>query len=154
VTDEPCKENKTMFQAFEWYVPADQKHWQRISKIIPILKAIGINTIWLPPGCKASRPEGNGYDIYDLYDLGEFEQKGHRATKWGSKADLIELVRTAQVHDVGLYWDAVLNHRASADAAERCHAVRVDPKGMEMRIIPGNAHSPKIGGERSVSPKK
>jgi hypothetical protein len=27
---------------------------------------------------------GNGYDIYDLYDLGEFDQKGAVPTKWGT----------------------------------------------------------------------
>ncbi|KAK5004112.1 hypothetical protein LTR28_009332, partial [Elasticomyces elasticus] len=79
---EATPENATLLQGFEWNVPADGKHYQRLCGAIPGLKAIGINNIWLPPGCKASSPEGNGYDVYDLYDLGEFDQKGSRATKW------------------------------------------------------------------------
>ena len=80
----------------------------------------------MPPGCKAASPEGNGYDIYDLYDLGEFEQKGTRATKWGSKEELLELCKLAEEHDIGIYWDAVLNHKAGADNTERCRVVEVD----------------------------
>lgn len=123
-----------MMQGFEWYVPPDQKHWQRLSKAVPSLKAIGVNTMWIPPGCKASSPEGNGYDIYDLYDLGEFHQKGSRSTKWGSKEDLMHLVDRAEEVGINLCWDAVLNHKAAADYKERCLAVRVDPEGLNNSV--------------------
>lgn len=65
----PTPENVSMLQGFEWYVPADHKLWERLAKALPNLKAIGFDNIWIPPGCKSSCPEGNGYDIYDLYDL-------------------------------------------------------------------------------------
>ncbi|KAK5015618.1 hypothetical protein LTR39_002517 [Cryomyces antarcticus] len=87
---------------------------------------MGIDSLWLPPGCKAGYLYGNGYDIYDLYDLGEFDQKGSVSTKWGTKEELLELGRRAEDAGIGLYWDAVLNHRAGADATERCAAVEVD----------------------------
>ncbi len=93
---------------------------------MPKLKAIGISNIWLPPGCKGSNPKGVGYDIYDLYDLGEFDQKGSRGTKWGTKEELMELSKVAKEHGVGLYWDAVLNHKAGADRTEKCQVVEVD----------------------------
>ena len=125
----PTSQNPTLFQAFEWYCPADHKHWQRIACILPDLKHLGIDLIWLPPGCKASSPQGNGYDIYDLWDLGEFEQKGSRATKWGSKEDLMALVERAEEVGIGLMWDAVLNHKAAADFKEKCMAIEVDSKG-------------------------
>lgn len=57
---QPTPENATLFQGFEWNVPADGKHWKRLTAALPSLKAIGISNIWLPPGCKASSPEGNG----------------------------------------------------------------------------------------------
>lgn len=122
----PTPENVTMLQGFEWYVPADQKHWKRLEKQIPQLKRWGIDNLWIPPGCKASSPEANGYDIYDLYDLGEFDQKGSVATKWGTKEELVQMAETANKHSVGLYWDAVLNHRFAADRKEKCHAHEVD----------------------------
>jgi alpha-amylase len=118
-----------MLQAFEWYIPADRRHWRRLRSALPSLKSIGVDNIWIPPGCKAMSPAGNGYDIYDLYDLGEFEQKGARATKWGDREDLRELLDRAEEVGVGVYWDAVLNHKAAADRSERCKAVTVDSTG-------------------------
>ena len=126
--DQPCPENKTMVQGFEWYVPADFQHWRRLTKIVPALAALGVTNMWIPPACKASWKTGNGYDIYDLYDLGEFEQKGSRSTKWGSKEELSELVNVANRHGVGIIFDAVLNHKAAADYSERVVATKVDPK--------------------------
>jgi alpha-amylase len=118
-----------MMQAFEWYIPPDGQHWHRLQRIIPDLHKIGVDHIWIPPGCKAMSPRGNGYDIYDLYDLGEFDQKGSVPTKWGSKQELKDMVLTARQYGIGVIWDAVLNHKAAADHTERVLAVEVDPKG-------------------------
>ena len=124
-----------MMQAFEWYVPADQKQWQRLASAAAGLKATGIDNIWIPPGCKAASPTGNGYDIYDLYDLGEFDQKGGRSTKWGPKEDLMQLMKTAKDVNLGIYWDAVLNHKAAADETQKCMAVEVDPDGKYLLLL-------------------
>lgn len=118
-----------MMQAFEWYVPNDGAHWRRLQTILPDLKDIGVDTLWIPPGCKAMNPSGNGYDIYDLYDLGEFNQKGAIATKWGRKHELQSFATQASELGIGLYWDAVLNHKAGADFTECFLAVKVDPFG-------------------------
>lgn len=118
-----------MFEAFEWYTPTTGSHWKRLQRILPELKAIGIDNVWVPPGCKAGWVKSNGYDIYDLYDLGEFEQKGARQTKWGTKEDLVSMMNVAHSLNVGIYWDAVLNHKAAADYTEHCNAIRVNEKG-------------------------
>ncbi|GAD96909.1 alpha-amylase, putative [Paecilomyces variotii No. 5] len=127
-------DNVLMMQAFEWHVPADQRHWRRLDKVLPDLKDAGVDTILLPPGCKAMSPSTNGYDIYDLYDLGEFDQKGSRATKWGTKEELLALSLTAQKLGIGIYWDAVLNHKAAADYTERFKAVKVDPQERNIEL--------------------
>ena len=119
-------DNATLLQGFEWNCPADKKHFKRLLKALPGLKAAGIDNVWLPPACKAASQEGNGYDIYDLYDLGEFDQKGGVGTKWGTKDDLMALSKKAEELGVGLYWDAVLNHKAGADKKEKAQAVEVD----------------------------
>ncbi|WP_199721264.1 hypothetical protein [Neisseria weixii] len=59
--------NQTIMQYFEWYLPDDGRHWQRLADI-------GISKVWLPPACKATGTNDVGYGIYDLYDLGEFDQ--------------------------------------------------------------------------------
>ena len=126
-------ENKTLFQAFEWHVPQDGQHWKRLRRVLPDLKEIGIDNVWLPPGCKGGTGAyGNGYDLYDLYDLGEFDQKGSRQTKFGPKEDLLALAATAKELGVGLYWDAVLNHRSGADRTERVKVVQVHRNGKQL----------------------
>lgn len=87
-----------------------------------------------PAPTKADSPDGNGYGIYDLFDLGEFDQKGSVATKWsacllksfisdrwiprsdrGTVAELKELVSKAKEVGIVSYVDTVLNHKAGAD---------------------------------------
>ncbi|EGO55993.1 hypothetical protein NEUTE1DRAFT_124275 [Neurospora tetrasperma FGSC 2508] len=131
--DAPCPPNRTMVQGFEWYCPPDFQHWRRLTKIIPTLAQLGITQIWIPPACKASWKTGNGYDIYDLYDLGEFEQKGSRKTKWGGKEELQQLVAVGAQYGVSVLFDAVLNHKAAADFKEPVLARRVDPK--DRRVV-------------------
>lgn len=121
-------DNTLILQAFEWYMPADRRHWKRLTASLPDFKAIGVDQIWTPPGCKGMDPSGNGYDIYDLYDLGEFDQKGSVATKWGIRKELEDLVCQAQALDIKIIWDAVLNHKAGADFPETFEAVEVDQK--------------------------
>ncbi|EHY55318.1 hypothetical protein HRR83_008764 [Exophiala dermatitidis] len=119
--------NYCILQGFEWNVSADQKHWKRLNAVLSELKDVGLENIWLPPACKGQGgSQANGYDIYDLYDIGEFEQKGSKSTKWGSREDLDALAQKAQELDVGLYFDAVLNHKAGADHKEKCRVVEVD----------------------------
>lgn len=130
--NEPCPENLTMFQAFEWNCPKDQKHWTRLASEMPSLKSIGIDNMWIPPGCKGGWHGSNGYDIYDLYDLGEFKQKDSIGTKWGTKGELVEMIAAARRYGIGIYWDAVLNHKAAADFSEPCYAIKVDPKGARL----------------------
>lgn len=127
-------DNTLILQAFEWHVPADRRHWNRLKAALPDFKAIGVDQIWIPPGCKGMDPAGNGYDIYDLYDLGEFDQKGAISTKWGTRKELEDLVCQAQALDIKIIWDAVLNHKAGADFPESFKAVEVDPKSKLMLI--------------------
>ncbi|KAJ5632126.1 CAZyme family GH13, partial [Penicillium lividum] len=136
--DLPCAwaapENVLIFQAFEWHVPADRCHWNRLRRTLPSLKSLGIDQIWVPPGCKGMDPAGNGYDIYDLFDLGEFDQKGAISTKWGSKRELMEFIHEARSLGIGIIWDAVLNHKAGADFPEVFNAVQVHPEERNVEI--------------------
>lgn len=76
--------------------------------------------------------QGNGYDIYDLYDLGEFDQKGSTRTKWGTKEELLALSKKGEELGIGLYWDAVLNHKAAADKKEKVKVVEVNSNGIHI----------------------
>ena len=118
-----------MFQGFEWYCPSDHKHWKRLAKAVPHLAALGVTSMWIPPATKATHRNSNGYDTYDLYDLGEFDQKGSICTKWGTKEELLDFAETANSGGVKIIFDAVLNHKAGADFTESVLATKVDAKG-------------------------
>lgn len=120
---------KTMVQGFEWYIPFDRNHWQRLERIVPVLAHLGVDALWIPPACKSFGPDSVGYDIYDLYDLGEFNQKGAVATKYGTKEELVSLARVADLFGIGLIFDVVISHKAGADDVEDVRAVRVDSFG-------------------------
>ena len=64
---------KTIFQFFHWYYPAG-KLWKDVAKQAAHLQWLGITDVWLPPAYKSSAgANGVGYDVYDLFDLGEFD---------------------------------------------------------------------------------
>nr|EAQ71557.1 hypothetical protein MGCH7_ch7g964 [Pyricularia oryzae 70-15] len=131
----PSTRNETLFQGFEWHLPADKRHWRRLINLIPSLAPLGITKLWIPPACKGGGGAwSNGYDVYDLYDLGQFDQKGSRATKWGPRTDLDELVRAAGDAGIEILFDAVLNHKAGADSTERVLATRVDPEDRRKQV--------------------
>ena len=133
-----------MLQGFEWHTlstPPEHhethsptSHYARLARVLPSLADLGVTSLWLPPGCKAYNPQGNGYDIYDLFDLGEFDQKGARSTKWGSREELNDLLAKGRECGVEMIWDAVLNHKGGADGTEECWAVEVDKEGIDCSI--------------------
>jgi len=82
----------------------------------------------------------------DLWDLGEFDQKGTTRTKWGSFEDLLRLAKLAQDKNVLLYFDAVLNHKAAADHTEKCRALECNWDGTPL-LNDGNGDRNKTEGE-------
>lgn len=74
--------------------------------------------------------DGNGYDIYDLWDLGEFERHGARSTKWGSREELNDLLNEAKRVGIDIVWDTVFSHRTGAEAPQETWAVEVDSGGL------------------------
>jgi alpha-amylase len=121
--------NGTMMQFFHWYNAADGNLWKEVASQAEYLSKLGINAVWLPPAYKStSGGLSNGYDTYDLFDLGEFEQKGSVRTKFGTKEELKNAVETLHRHGVQVYVDVVLNHKGGADETERIKVIRVDPE--------------------------
>ena len=118
--------NGLMFQGFEWYLPDNGEYYKDLTLKLDELRDIGITAIWLPPVYKATGTNDTGYGTYDLYDLGEFDQKGSIRTKYGTKEELKNLI--TEIHNRGMqvYADVVLNHKAAADKAEKFLAVKVE----------------------------
>lgn len=86
--------NGVMIQYFHWYYKG--KLWNEFAENIKYLKSLGITAAWLPPATKCNLGlEGRGYDIYDPYDLGEFDQKGGIPTRYGTKEEYIIAIEKA-----------------------------------------------------------
>lgn len=112
-----------MMQAFYWNAPSverqEAKWWDALEAHVPQLAATGFTSLWLPPSSKAANWASMGYDPYDYFDLGEFNQRGRIETFWGSKASLQSLIKRAHSAGLQVYADMVLNHNSGADSQEK-----------------------------------
>ena len=117
----------TVLQYFHWYMPNGGNLWKQIKSEAPRLKSLGFTSIWFPPAYKgAGGAYSEGYDVYDLYDLGEFDQKGSVRTKYGTRQEYLDAIDA--VHECGMrvMVDVVLNHKAGGDELEKIKVVKVN----------------------------
>lgn len=126
--------NKTAMQYFEWYLPSDGQHWTRLSQDAQHLSDLGISHVWMPPAFKATNKDDVGYGIYDLFDLGEFDQKGTVRTKYGFKEDYLQAIQKLKSVGIVPMADVVLNHKAAADHLETFEVIEVDPEDRTMTL--------------------
>ena len=121
--------NKTMIQYFHWYTEGNGTLWQEVAGKAAWLAELGITAAWLPPAYKAAAGSASvGYDVYDLYDLGEFEQKGSIPTKYGNLEQYRSAISALRENHIQVIADIVLNHKAGGDELETFEAVKVDPE--------------------------
>lgn len=130
-----------MMQYFHWYEKDDGSLYKRLAHEASVLAKAGFTALWLPPAYKGVGGAVDvGYGVYDLYDLGEFDQKGSVRTKYGTRRALEQAIGAAHAHGLQIYADVVLNHRMGADETEVVRAVpyardnRSEPKGEPLEI--------------------
>ena len=133
-----------LLQAFYWDCPAAEGcegGWLRkIMPRLPDLAADGFSALWLPPSSKAAEWNSMGYDPYDYFDLGEFNQKGRAETWFGSRQDLLDFIRAAHQNSLHVYADVVLNHNSGGDAQE---VNPIDGKSRWTRFAPKSGRFPR-----------
>jgi alpha-amylase len=121
--------NGTLMQFFHWYYghdAADPDLWEQVTRQAVRLADLGVSALWLPPPYKGAAGRSDaGYGIYDLYDLGEFDQKGSVRTKYGTRRQYQQAVQSAHRAGMQVYADVVLNHKAGADETHWVKAARV-----------------------------
>ncbi|MEO1591143.1 MAG: alpha-amylase [Cyanobacteria bacterium J06632_22] len=126
--------NGTMMQYFHWYIENDGNLWNQVGQNASELSAAGFTALWLPPAYKGMSGDWDvGYGVYDMYDLGEFDQKDAIRTKYGTKAQYLDAIRTAQSAGIAIYADVVLNHRMGGDRAE---VFKATPYAQNNRLTP------------------
>jgi alpha-amylase len=119
--------NGVIMQYFQWYTPADGSLWRELAERAHELAQAGFTAAWIPPCSKGSGGAVDvGYGQYDLFDLGEFDQKGSVRTKYGTREELMTAIRAVQESGMQVYADVVFNHKDGADETEEVWAQEVD----------------------------
>ena len=125
--------NGVIIQFFHWYHHGNL--WNEFAENTKYLNKLGFTAAWLPPASKCSLGlEGRGYDVYDPYDLGEFDQKGGVPTRYGTKKEYLHAVDKAHEAGIAVYADLVLNHRMGADAVEQITVHQVSDENRKQVI--------------------
>jgi glycosidase len=91
-----------------------QTTWPQLTQKMPEIAEVGYDSLWVPNPAKGnSGAYSIGYDQFDPFDLGNTNQQGTIATKYGTQAQLIQMVETAHRFGIRVYFDNIMNHRAS-----------------------------------------
>lgn len=129
------KVNSTLMQYFEWYLKPEENLWKKVISEASFLSSLGITHMWLPPAYKAAGGiNDTGYGVYDMYDLGEFNQKGSIRTKYGTKDEYLEAIKVLKANDINVLADVVFNHRMGADELEEVIAIEDNPYNRNEQI--------------------
>jgi alpha-amylase len=119
--------NLTMFQFFHWYYSPEGNLWKHAAEQAGHLADLGVTHVWLPPAYKSARGlDEPGYAAYDLYDLGEFDQKGTVRTRHGTKQEYHACINALHKKGMQVLADIVLNHKNGADETEEIPVQKVD----------------------------
>lgn len=120
-------DNQTIFQFFHWYYSKEGNLWNHAKEQAAYLASLGVTQVWLPPAYKSSGgTEEPGYAVYDLFDLGEFDQKGTVRTRYGTLQEYLECIRAFQENGIKVLADIVLNHKLGGDEKEKIWVQKVD----------------------------
>jgi alpha-amylase len=102
-----------MMQAFYWDVPAGGNWWNVVNGKVQDWSNAGFDAIWLPPASKAQNgPFSMGYDPFDYFDFGQYNQMGSTETRFGSLTELQSLISSAHNAQLSVIADIVLNHNS------------------------------------------
>lgn len=103
-----------MMQGFYWDCHTQENRveqwWDHLRANVQTLKDAGFTGLWLPPAHKADGRHGMGYDPFDFFDLGEFDQRGGVPTGFGTRQQLVDLIQECHSKGIEVYADVVYNH--------------------------------------------
>ncbi len=110
--------------------------WNEVADKMPEIAEAGYSSLWLPPPTKGGSGYSVGYDLFDPLDLGDKNQRGTIATYYGTKEELLRVVRIAHRFGLRVYFDNIVNHRGfdvpGYDAST--------PTNLYPGLVPGDFH--------------
>ncbi|MDF7823699.1 alpha-amylase family glycosyl hydrolase [Pontiellaceae bacterium B12227] len=104
-----------MMQGFYWDCPSG---WystmaEKVDELRDMKDGCGIDRIWFPAPQKShAGGYSMGYDPYDYYDLGQYDQMGTMPTRFGTQDELKKVIALYQSRGIVCMPDIVLNHRS------------------------------------------
>ena len=118
------KDNGLLVQYFTANTTDSQDLWKKAAEDAAVLKKMGATAVWFPPATKGAQgKEDMGYAPYDLYDLGEFDQKGSVGTRYGTKDEYIAAIKAMKDQGINVYADIAVRQKLGADRIEKVTAV-------------------------------
>jgi len=79
---------------------------------MPELAEAGYTSLWLPPPTKGSGGLSVGYDMWDPFDFGQKDQRNTVRTRYGTEAELLQMMEVAHRFGIRVYFDNIMNHRS------------------------------------------
>jgi Alpha amylase, catalytic domain len=116
-------------------------NWDELIQKMPEIAEAGYDSLWLPPPAKGSSAFSVGYDVFDPFDLGDKNQRGTVRTRWGTKAQLLQVVETAHRFGIRVYFDNIMNHRAFDTPGFNANT----PANLYPGMVPGDFHLQTVG---------
>lgn len=98
-------------QGFYWNSTPGGIWWDSLASLSTRLASAGFSAVWFPSSSKgAGGGMSMGYDPYDHYDFGDYNQKGSLETRFGSKSELKNAIDAYHAVGMQVFADAVVRH--------------------------------------------
>jgi glycosidase len=124
-------------------------NWDELQRRIPEIAEAGYTSLWLPPPAKAGSVFSVGYDLFDPFDLGDKHQRGTVRTRYGTKAELQQVVELAHRFGLRVYFDNIMNHRGFEVPGFNAST----PTNLYPGLVPGDFHVQTVGGRYANWPR-
>lgn len=129
------KDNGLLVQYFTANTTDSQDLWKKAATDAAVLKKLGATAVWFPPAVKGAQGKKDmGYAPYDLYDLGEFNQKGSIGTRYGTKDEYIAAIKAMKAQGIDVYADIAVRQKLGADKIEKVTAAEFNAKDLPQMI--------------------
>ncbi|MGA9115406.1 MAG: alpha-amylase domain-containing protein [Bacteroidota bacterium] len=108
---ENTPKSDVFMQGFFWNSTPGGIWWDSLKALAPRIGSAGFGGIWFPSPVKGQGGGFSmGYDPYDHYDFGEYNQKGTVETRFGSRQELLDAIGAFHTVGVQVFADAVMGH--------------------------------------------
>lgn len=104
-------QSDVFLQGFYWNSTPGGIWYDSLARLAPRFATAGFGAVWFPSPAKgAAGGLSMGYDPYDHFDFGEYNQKGSIETRFGSREELIGVINTYHSLGMQVFADAVMSH--------------------------------------------